>query len=139
MNEKEIILTLQNEWISGRTPVTSDWFVCHIGDERVILKYNVTNKFWADFAGKTYKPDEISEWLDDHAVLSSKIIQTRKKHKNAWTSWSKGDEKILWSYVKSGKASTKEGMKELVKSLERNEGAIKYRITVLKFNHKWNN
>lgn len=48
-----------------KTPTTNEWFVCYVKGVRMILKYNVPNKFWADFCGKTYKPAEVDKWLND--------------------------------------------------------------------------
>jgi len=56
---------LESLYETEKTPYQSGWYVCCVNGNRMILKYNVHNNFWVDFAGKTYKPTEIDKWLND--------------------------------------------------------------------------
>ncbi len=46
-------------------PKIGEWYICFVSGQRQILMYNNHNNFWADFAGKTYRPEQIDKWLDD--------------------------------------------------------------------------
>jgi hypothetical protein len=53
-------------WINGcdRTPIENLWFICYINQDRHVLKFNKYNNFWSSLDGRTYKPNEISRWLE---------------------------------------------------------------------------
>ncbi len=53
-------------WVNGddRLPTESDWFIGYIKGIRLPLRYNAPNRFWMDFTGETYQPNEIDRWLD---------------------------------------------------------------------------
>lgn len=52
-------------WTNNYNPNKSDWYVAKIEGKRTVLNWNAPNKFWSDFAGKTYEPECIDCWLDD--------------------------------------------------------------------------
>lgn len=52
-------------WTELYEPNQSGWYVVKFQGKRTIMNWNSTNKFWADFSGKTYKFKEIDKWLDD--------------------------------------------------------------------------
>jgi len=54
-------------WTNEYNPTTSEWFVCIVQGKRIVLHFNVPNKFWCDLIGKTYKPNEVM-WLDDYKI-----------------------------------------------------------------------
>ena len=53
-------------WVNcdDRLPTENEWFVAYINGVRLLLRYNVPNRFWMEFTGKTYRPNEIDKWLD---------------------------------------------------------------------------
>ena len=52
-------------WTKEYEPVKSDWYIVKIQGKRNILMWNSPNKFWTGLDGKTYKFNQIDEWLDD--------------------------------------------------------------------------
>jgi hypothetical protein len=52
-------------WTELYEPTQSGWYVVKIEGKRTVMNWNSINKFWVDFAGKTYKFNEIDKWLDD--------------------------------------------------------------------------
>lgn len=59
-------------WINKYQPSVSDWYIVRIDGKKQVLMWNNHNHFFSDFAGKTYKFNEIDCWLDDSKSL--KII-----------------------------------------------------------------
>lgn len=52
-------------WTNKYEPIKSDWYIVKHQGKRTVMKWNNHNKFWCEFSGKTYKFNEIDEWLDD--------------------------------------------------------------------------
>jgi len=52
-------------WTNKYEPTNSEWYIVKLQGKRTIMMWNEHNKFWTDFAGKTYKFNQIDEWLDD--------------------------------------------------------------------------
>ena len=55
-------------WTNTYEPKKSDWYLVKLNGVKQTLKWNSTNKFFVDFAGKTYTFDKIDCWLDDAKV-----------------------------------------------------------------------
>lgn len=52
-------------WTNKYQPTIGDWYLAKIDGKKQILMWNDHNKFFADFAGKTYTFNQIDCWLDD--------------------------------------------------------------------------
>ena len=65
-SELNISNDINSLWINGedRLPIESEWFIGYIKGIRLPLRYNAPNRFWMDFTGETYQPNEIDRWLD---------------------------------------------------------------------------
>jgi hypothetical protein len=56
-------------WTNKYEPKEGGWFLTKVNGEKQILMWNSHNHFFADFAGKTYKFNQIDCWLDDSRAL----------------------------------------------------------------------
>lgn len=56
-------------WTKLYEPSETEWYIVKLQRKRTIMMWNAHNKFWCDFAGKTYKFNEIDEWLDDSVLI----------------------------------------------------------------------
>lgn len=52
-------------WTNNYNPENGDWYIVKLNGKRMPMNWNNYNKFWCDFGGKTYKPEQIDCWLDD--------------------------------------------------------------------------
>lgn len=57
-------------WTNNYNPTEKGWYLVKINGKKDPLSWNIHNKFWSDFAGKTYRPDQIDCWLDDTKINS---------------------------------------------------------------------
>lgn len=55
-------------WTKSYEPTESDWYIVKINGAKMPMMWNIHNKFFSDFAGKTYRFDEIECWLNDSAT-----------------------------------------------------------------------
>jgi hypothetical protein len=54
-------------WTNEYNPKISTWYITKCNGERNPMYWNNPRKFWSDFSGKTYKPEEVI-WLDDFKI-----------------------------------------------------------------------
>jgi hypothetical protein len=68
-------------WTNKYNPTNSDWYIVVVDGKKSPMSWNSHNKFWVDFGGKTYKPEQIDRWLDDSIDGKNNFNYVIRKHK----------------------------------------------------------
>lgn len=56
-------------WVKSYEPNIGGWYLCKINGNKLPLMWNKYNKFFSDFAGKTFHFLDIDCWLDDTLAI----------------------------------------------------------------------